>query len=480
VFARRGDGLQRSRKPLRTGTHDLAHAGSEGPPAAPAYPLAVVIPSAPDLAACRARRARLSARIGDAALILFAGEQRTRSNDTHFRFRPDSNFYYLTGLVEPGCVMVLRPGREPGLTLFVPAHEERDALYHGRRTSPDDARARFGADQAFTLPELEAQLPRLLDGVADVYLPFGTWSAEGRAVLAAIERLRAGDRRGEDPPTCLRDARALLAEDRIVKDEAALASLRRAIEISAAGHVAAMRATRPELHEFEVEALIEHEFRRRGASGPGYETIVGSGARANVLHYTAARGQLRAGELLLVDAGAEWDLFTGDITRAWPVSGKFTPVQRDAYEIVLAANEAGIAAARVGSDIDAIHTASLRTLCDGLRALMIVPTGTDEMIEKELYRPYYPHKTSHWLGADVHDAGRYTIGGRPRPLQAGFVLTVEPALYFPEGDQAVPSGLRGAGIRIEDDVLVTPQGPEVLTAAAPKQVAALEALIGQG
>lgn len=440
----------------------------------------MVLPQAPDLAACRARRGRLSARLGDAALVLFAGEQRTRSNDTHFKFRPDTNFYYLSGLAEAGCVMVLRPGRDPALTLFVPAHEERDALYHGRRVSPEDARAQFGADQAHTLPELDVVLPRLLDGVDEVYLPFGTWPALDRAVFAAIERLRAGDRRGEVAPTCLRDARALLAEDRMVKDEPALASLRRAIEISAAGHVAAMRATRPDAPEYAIEAAIEHAFRRLGASGPGYETIVGSGARANVLHYTAARGVLRAGELLLVDAGAEWDLFTGDITRVWPVSGTFTPEQRDAYAIVLAANEAGIAAARVGSDLDAVHMASLRTLCDGLRALDVVPVSTDEAIEKELYRPYYPHKTSHWLGADVHDAGRYTLGGRARPLQAGYVLTVEPGLYFPAGDQAVPPGLRGTGIRIEDDVLVTARGPEVLTAAAPKQIAELEALVGQG
>lgn len=436
--------------------------------------------SAPDLAACRARRGRLSGRLGDAALILFAGEQRTRSNDTHHRFRPDTNFYYMTGLVEPGCVAVLRPGRDPGFTLFVPAYEDRDALYHGRRTSPEDARALFGADQAHPLPELAAELPRLLDGVDEVYLPFGTWPTLERAVFAAIERLRGGDRRGEVAPTCLRDARALLAEDRMVKDEAALASLRRAVEISAAGHIAAMRATRAGLHEFEIEALVEHEFRRRGASGPGYETIVAGGARANVLHYTAARGQLQTGELLLLDAGAEWDLFTGDITRTWPVDGSFTPEQREAYAIVLAANEAGIAAARVGSDLDAIHMASLRTLCDGLRALAVVPVSTDEAIEKELYRPYYPHKTSHWLGADVHDAGRYTLAGRARPLQPGYVLTVEPGLYFPAGDQAVPPGLRGTGIRIEDDVLVTAQGPQVLTAGAPKQIRELEALIGQG
>lgn len=435
---------------------------------------------APDLAACRARRARIADRLDGAALILYAGEQPTRSHDTRYRFRPDSDFYYLSGLAEPGCVLLLRPGREPTLTLFVPEHDERDALYHGARTTPEAARAIFGADAAFTLPQLATELPRLLDGVDEVHLPFGTWPTLERATFAAIERLRGGDRRGEVAPTCLRDARALLGEERIVKDAAALAALRRAIEITVAGHVAAMRLTRPGLREFEIEAAVEHEFRRRGASGTGYETIVGAGAHATVLHYTAARGALAAGDLLLVDAGAEWELFTGDITRTYPVSGRFTPAQREAYAIVLAANEAGIAAATVGRSLDDVHLASLRVLCDGLRGLGLVASGVDEAIERELYRPYYPHKTSHWLGADVHDVGRYTLGGRARPLRPGFVLTVEPGLYFREADPTVPAELRGAGIRIEDDVLVTEGAPEVLTAAAPKRVGELEAIVGQG
>lgn len=445
-------------------------------------PILVPVPSvsAPDLAACRARRDRISERLGAGALLLYAGERRCRSNDTEFRFRPDSNFYYLTGLSEPGCVLVLRPGRDPGLVLFVPEHEERDALYHGRRTGVDEARATYGADLAFTLPQMATELPRLLDGVDEVHLPFATWPVLDRAASAAIERLRAGDRRGEVAPTCLRDARALFGEERLVKDPAALAALRRAIEISAAGHVAAMRATRAGLLELEVEALIEHEFRRRGASGPGYETIVGAGANATVLHYTRGRAALQAGDLLLVDAGAEWELFTGDITRTFPISGAFTPAQRDAYAVVLAANEAGIAASTCASSFDEVHATCLRVLCEGLVGLGVVRAGVDEILEKELYKPYYPHKSSHWLGADVHDVGRYTLDRRSRPLRPGFVLTVEPGLYFPASDAAVPAELRGAGIRVEDDVLVTTGVPEVLSAAAPKQIGEIEALVGRG
>lgn len=446
------------------------------------YSCLVLQPSvaAPDLAACAARRSRLAVCLSESALLLSAGEPRTRSGDTHYRFRPDSNFYYLTGAAEPGSVLLLRPGRQPASVLFMPVQDERDVLYHGRRPGADEARERFGVDVVLPVAQLELELPRLLDGIDQVYLPFSTCPTLERATFAAIERLRAGDRRGEAAPTCLRDARALLADDRLVKDAAAMTALRRAVDISAAGHVAAMRATRPGRLELEIEALLEHEFRRRGASGPGYETIVAAGANANTLHYTSARGALGAGELLLVDAGAEWELFTGDITRTFPVSGRFTPAQRDAYEIALAANEAGIAAATVGANLDTIHDACLRVLCEGLRALGLVRAGVDEAIEGELYKPYYPHKTSHWLGADVHDVGRYTLGGRARPLRAGYVLTVEPGLYFPHDDERVPAGLRGVGIRVEDDVLITPAGPEVLSAGAPKRVGELEALVGQG
>lgn len=453
----------------------------KGPQCLRSYSCLVPQPSvaAPDLAACAARRSRLSARLGDAALLLAAGEPPTRSGDTRYRFRPDSNFYYLTGAAEPGAVLLLRPGRAPASALFLPVQDERDVLYHGRRPSADEAREQLGVDAVFPITQLELELPRLLDGVEELYLPFSTCPELDRAAFAAIERLRAGDRRGEVAPTWLGDARALLAEDRLVKDAAAMTSLRRAVDISAAGHVAAMRATRPGLLELEIEALLEHEFRRRGASGPGYETIVAAGINANTLHYTSARGALGAGDLLLVDAGAEWELFTGDITRTFPVGGRFTPAQRDAYEIALAANEAGIAASVVGSSLDAIHEACLRVLCDGLRSLGLVQAGVDEAIEEELYKPYYPHKTSHWLGADVHDVGRYTVDGRAQPLRAGFVLTVEPGLYFPVTDE-VPAGLRGVGIRVEDDVLVTAGAPEVLSAGAPKRVAELEALVGQG
>ncbi len=434
---------------------------------------------APDPAACAARRRRIDARIGDAALVLAAGGLQTRSNDTEHRFRVDTNFHYLSGLCEPGALLVYRPRRDPALTLFIPPQEERDAIYNGRRPGPEVVRARVGADAAYSTTALAAQLPRLLEGIETVYLPFAGAPAAEQAVRAAIEALRAGDRAGDVAPECLRDARSVLGEERIVKDEAALACLRRAIAISGEGHLAAMRATRPGLYEYEIEAVLQHSFMRSGAA-PGYTSIVGAGANATVLHYIANRGRLEEGQVLLVDAGAEVELFTGDITRVWPVSGRFTGPQRAVYEVVLAANEAGIAAATVGSSLDAIHHVALRRLCEGLRELGLVRASLDEILEKELYKKYDPHRTSHWLGADVHDLGRYMINRVARPLEVGYVLTVEPGLYIPADDESAPPELRGLGIRIEDDVRVRAGGPEVLSAAVPKRIAEIEALVGIG
>ncbi|MBL9103378.1 MAG: aminopeptidase P N-terminal domain-containing protein [Myxococcales bacterium] len=434
----------------------------------------------PPLSVHAERRRRLGARMGDAALVLHAGALQTRSNDTEHRFRPYTDFHYLTGLAEPGAVLVFRPRREPALAVFVPPQDERDITYNGRRPGPDAIRERIGADVAHPTSELAGVLPKLLSGVETVHVPFAGSPAADRLVRDAIEALRANERGGDVAPECLRDARVLLGEDRIVKDAPALASLRRAIEISGAAHVAAMRATRAGMHEYEIEAILHHEFLRRGSTGPGYTSIVGCGANAVTLHYIANRSRLHDGQLLLVDAGAEWDLFTGDITRTWPVSGRFTPAQRDAYAVVLAANEAGIAAATEGSSLDAIHHVCLRRLAGGLRDLGLLSASLDEILEKELYKKYYPHRTSHWLGADVHDAGRYVAQGTARPLVPGMVLTVEPALYIPEGDDAAPAELRGLGVRVEDDVLVTAAAPEVLTAGVPKQIAELEDLVGRG
>lgn len=424
------------------------------------------------------RRARIAAAVGDGALVLYGGELRTRSNDTEFRFRPDSDFHYLTGLREPGAIMVLRGGAAPQFVLFVRPRDAEAEVWSGRRIGPEGATSRFGADVAHPLSELAEHLPKLLDGASAVHVPTGRWRVLDGHVQRAIDHLRRRNRWGETPPDVLHDARTTLGEDRMVKDAAAMASLRRAVDISAEAHIAAMSALRPGMHEYEIEALLEYEFRRRGADGPAYGSIVGGGDNATILHYVDNAGQLHEGELLLVDAGAEVDLFAADITRTTPIGARFSIAQRDLYDIVLRANLAGIAGAVVGGDIDSIHRTCLRTLCEGLAALGLIDGDIDEALEAERYKRYYMHRTSHWLGADVHDAGHYTLGRKPRPLQPGYVLTVEPGLYIPPDDETAPAELRGCGIRIEDDVLVGAAGPEVLTWRVPKTIDAIEALRG--
>jgi len=437
----------------------------------------------PSLEVYAQRRARVagSLREQSAALIVYGGAVRTRANDTEFRFRPDSDFHYLCGLEEPGAVMLVRPGASPDaceFTLFVRPRDRDAEVWSGRRCGPSGAIEQFGASQAFPLTELDERLPALIDGCDTVFSPIGRWPELDLALHRAVANLRRRNREGATPPARFADVADLLGEDRLIKDPAALASLREAIDISAAAHVAAMQQARPGMWEYQIEALIEYEFRRRGSSGPGYGSIVGGGDNATILHYVDNRDLLRDGEVLLLDAGAEWDYFSGDITRSWPINGRFTAEQRAVYEVVLAANLAGIERAVVGSSIDAIHDACVAVLCEGIAELGLIKATPKQILDDKLYRKFYMHRTSHWLGVDVHDAGRYTLGGEPRPLAAGMVLTVEPGLYIAADTEDVAEGFRGIGIRIEDDLLIGPDGPEVLSAAAPKAVAELEAIIG--
>jgi Xaa-Pro aminopeptidase len=427
-----------------------------------------------------ARRARIARTLGDGALVLHGGEPKTRSNDTEYRFRPDSDFYYLTGLAEPGAVMVLRPGHDTPFTLFVRPRDRKAEVWSGRRVGPEGAVERYAADAAHPLEALPELLPKLLDGVREVHLPFGRWPRLEQRVLRAITHLHRHNRTGARPPEALRDARVTLGEDRILKDEAALAALRHAVDITVDAHLQAMRATRPGMYEYEIEAILEHAFRRAGSTGPGYGSIVGAGDNATILHYVENSAPMNEGELLLVDAGAEWELFSADLTRTVPIGGRFTPSQRDLYDIVLRANRAGIEATTIGSDIEEIHTRCLRILSEGLIDLGLLEGSIDAVLEERSYEKYYPHRTSHWLGIDVHDAGYYSIDGKPRPLRPGMVLTVEPGLYVPADDETAPEALRGCGIRIEDDVLVHEDGPEILTHRAPKDPDALESLVGSG
>jgi Xaa-Pro aminopeptidase len=443
----------------------------------------------------RLREFVASMESGTVAVFPTAPEQR-RSNDTHFPFRPDSDFYYLTGFDEPEAIAVLsKRAGSPTYTLFLRPRDPALETWTGRRVGPERACARLGCDEAYPLGELDSRMPGLLQDTNGVYWAMGRYPEWDRRLLGWIDGTRMRIREML-PPRRYLDPSPVLHELRLRKSSRELETLRRAIAISAEAHREAMAATRPGMHEYEIQAIVEYVFRRRGAQAPGYDPIVGAGANATILHYISNREALKAGELLLVDAGAELDLYTGDITRTWPINGTFDPLQRRAYELVLHAQKVAIAAIKPGATIADVHRTAVRALVEGFKALGLIVESVDESLATGSYKKFYMHRTSHWLGMDVHDAGDYLRAGavaqkpghdgldadypalaRVRPLEPGMVITVEPGLYV-DLEATLPDGahpaLRGLGIRIEDDVLVTADGYEVLSRDCPKEVADVE------
>ncbi len=422
-----------------------------------------------------ARRARLAAAMGEGVAAIPTAPERVRNRDTRYPYRHDSHFYYLTGFAEPEAVLVLVAGAEPKSVLFCRPRDEARELWDGERWGPERARERFGFDEAQPIGTLDEAMPQLLADRAVLYTPFGADAAWDARVMRWLEAVRARARAGVHAPERLHDVRALVDEMRLVKDAHELARLRRAAAVSAAAHRRAMAFVRPGLREYEVEAELLHEFRRAGAQAPAYSPIVAGGANACVLHYVANDALLHEGELLLVDAGCELDGYAADVTRTFPVGRAFRPEQRDVYEIVLAAQQAAIARVRAGAAWNEPHEAALRVLAQGLLDLGLLAGSLDEVLEKETYKRFYMHRTGHWLGMDVHDAGEYKREGRWRTLAPGMVHTVEPGLYLRAAPD-LPERFHGIGVRIEDDVVVTESGCEVLSAAAPKAVADIEAI----
>jgi Xaa-Pro aminopeptidase len=423
------------------------------------------------------RRARLMHLLGPrAALVLASPPERLRNGDTDYKFRQDSDILYLTGFVEPGTTVVLRPGHaEAPFVLFVRPRDPAAETWTGRRAGIEGAARDFGADAAFPAGELDAKLPEILAGAEELHFPFGREPTLDATVSRALARLRAGERRGRRAPTRLVDARLSVHELRLVKSPDEVDVQRRAAAITAEAHTAAMRAARPGVNEGEIEALIDYTFRRRGGTGPGYPTIVGGGVNATILHYVENNAPLAAGQLLLVDAGCEVDGYTADVTRTFPAGGRFTEPQRRLYEAVLQTQLAAIEAVRPGATIDAIHDQVVASLTGHLVALGILKGEVPALVESGAYKPFYMHRTSHWLGIDVHDVGFYSQEGVARALAPGMVLTIEPGLYVSE-DADAPPEYRGLGVRIEDDILVTATGHDNLTRATPKTVEEIEKL----
>jgi Xaa-Pro aminopeptidase len=429
----------------------------------------------------RARRQQiletLSAR--QAAALIPSARPKARNADTEHRYRPDSDFWRLTGFGEPHAALLLLPKvgeRAARSVLFLRPRDREQEIWSGLRLGVERACEALGVDEARPIEQLWKDLPTLLEGCTQLCYRTGVDAANDAELLATLTRMRAKPRSPLPWPQELFDTAPLLHEARLFKDAAELSAMRRAAEITAAGHAAALRIARPGVNEREVEARMEYEFRRLGADAPAYNSIVAGGANACVLHYVENDAPLADGELLLIDAGAEFEHYACDVTRTFPVGRRFSAEQRALYDVVLRAQLAALAIVRTGTTIDQIHQCALRALVEGLCEHKLLAESVDEALASGSYKRFYMHRTSHWLGLDVHDGGAYVRDGASRALEPSMVITVEPGLYVAPDEASVEPRWRGIGIRIEDDVLVTAGGSEVLTAAIPKQADALEEL----
>jgi Xaa-Pro aminopeptidase len=422
------------------------------------------------------RRARLLQQMQRGIAILPTAPEALRNGDAHYPFRFDSHFHYLTGFDEPESVLVMLAGDKPQSILFCREKDMEREIWDGFRYGPEDACKLFGFDAAFPIAQLDDKLTELMGNQPALYHPLGAHAVWDDRILALRARVQAKSRSGITAPNEIHDVRMLLDEMRLLKDNSELDIMRRAANISAAAQVRAMQATQPGKMEYEIEAELLHEFRRNGAAGPAYTSIVAGGTNACVLHYISNNARLKDGDLLLIDAACELEGYAADITRTFPVNGKFSAAQKDAYEIVLAAQTAAIAAARPGSHWNQPHDDALRVLVQGMLDLKLCNGSVDNVLESGDYKRFYMHRTGHWLGMDVHDVGNYKLKDQWRDLMPGMALTVEPGLYIRPADN-VPEALWNIGIRIEDDVVITQQGCEVLTHAVPKTVAEIEALM---
>lgn len=422
------------------------------------------------------RRRRLfdamATQCASSVAVLPAAPVFIRNNDVEHDYRQDSDFYYLTGFDEPESVLVL-DAVERKMTLFVRARDPAREVWDGPRAGVDGAKEWFGADEAAVIGELDEKLPGLLQNRRRVVYRLGKNRPFDDRLLAALDRVRARQRTGAVVPTEIVDPGTLLHEMRLRKTPDELDTMRRAARVTREAHELAMARARPGMHEFEVEALLLDTFRRHGSERPAYGSIVGSGPNACILHYRKNDRRIQAGDLLLIDAGCEHGYYASDVTRTFPVGRPFSREQQAVYELVLEAQLEGIAAARPGTTVDAIHKRTVEVVTGGLVRLGLLTGEQEKIIETEGYKRFFMHRTSHWLGMDVHDVGAYFTDGKPRPLEAGMVLTVEPGIYIRPNDETVASEWRGIGVRIEDDVLVTATEPEVLTDGIPKTVSDL-------
>ena len=424
----------------------------------------------------RRRRDLMSMMGKNSIAVITAAPERPRSRDTHYPYRQDSDFYYLSRFPEPEAVLVLVPGRKQGeFILFCRERDREREIWDGYRAGPEGACADFGANDAFPINDIDEILPGLLEGKERVYYAVGKDREFDQQLMGWINDIRGRARAGAVPPAEFVDLDHLLHDMRLLKRPSEIKLMRKAGKISAAAHCRAMRAVRPGMMEYELQAELEHEFARSGASFPAYTSIVGGGGNACILHYITNRDPLKDGDLVLVDAGCEYQHYAADITRTFPVNGKFSAEQKAVYDIVLEAQLAAIDAVQIGCAWDKPHRLTVEIITAGLVELGLLKGKVEDLIEKNAHTRFYMHRAGHWLGMDVHDVGDYKVDNQWRMLEPGMVMTVEPGIYISPNDTKVAKKWRGIGIRIEDDVLLTRKGPEVLTTGVPKTVADIEA-----
>lgn len=410
--------------------------------------------------------------------VFFSAPEVFRNHDTDYEFRQDSDFFALTGLNEPESVAVIAPGHESHkYVLFVRRRDKEKEIWNGIRTGVEGAVSQYGADAAYEIGELADILPRYLAGNQKLYYRLGQREENDLRVIRFLNSLKAAIRAGIQTPSTIIDPSTIIHELRLRKNPTEIANMRKAASISAEGHVAAMRACKPGMYEYELEALVEYIFRQRGASGTAYQSIVGSGFNTTILHYNTNQKRIEDGDMVLIDAGAEYGMFAGDITRSFPANGKYSKAQQAIYELVLHSNEEVIKMVKPGVSFMALHERTVDILTQGLIDLGLLSGGLRENVERATYTKYFMHRTGHWLGMDVHDCGRYKLETGWRIIEPGMAFTVEPGLYVQPGTEGAPEEFFNIGIRVEDDIVVTDTGYEVLTSGVPKSVKEVEALM---
>ena len=424
----------------------------------------------------------------DSVAIIPAAREAVRSHDTNYRYRQNSDFFYLTGFEEPEAIAVIAPSRDKKFTLFVRPRNLEQEIWTGYRAGVEGAVSDYGADAAYRIDEFDEKLPDILNGPSVLYYAFGHTLAEiDQKIISQLTTFREMNRRPFEPPTTIVDPTLILHEMRVLKNPEEIEIMQRAADIAAEAHVEAMKAVRPGMMEYEVEAMIEAHFRKHGSAGPSYTSIIGGGGNATILHYIDNKDELKDGDLLLVDAGCEYKGYASDITRTFPVNGKFTDAQAEIYDVVLETQKSCVDMVRPGVRLEDLKTHSIEMLTEGMVRLGLLKGDPKKLIEEKKYMQFYMHNLGHFLGIDVHDAGRYYHKGESRPAEAGMVMTIEPGIYvspdtsrIPEGfNKDIPAKYLGIGVRIEDDVLVTENGSRVLTNKVAKDREEIEAIMAK-